>query len=193
MAIVTLPDEHKTIHDESAIRHHLAGIGIGYEHWQQAHAVADNAAAEEILATYAAEVERLKSLGGYVTADVIDISEKTPGLDVMLARFNREHWHDEDEVRFIIRGRGIFHIQPAEGPLTAIEVEPGDLITVPRGTRHWFDLCHDRNIRAIRLFQDPTGWTPYYTESGAERDCEPICFGPSYIPLESSSSKAGFE
>jgi 1,2-dihydroxy-3-keto-5-methylthiopentene dioxygenase len=117
-----------------------------------------------------------------VTADVIDVTAATPGLDAMLAKFSREHWHDEDEVRFIIQGRGIFHIHPRAGPVAAIEVESGDLIRVPRGTWHWFDLCADRRIRAIRLFQDPTGWTPRYTESGVDRDFEPACLGPAYVP-----------
>src|ERR1041385_8540053 len=57
-------------------------------------------------AAYAAEIEQLKARGGYVTADVIDVTDSTPGLDAMLAKFSTEHWHDEDEVRFIIRGRG---------------------------------------------------------------------------------------
>jgi len=192
MAIVSLPEKHKTIYDETAIREHLASIGIGYERWEPAHVVANDAPAEEILAAYAPEIEKLKALGGYVTADVIDVSPQTPGLEAMLAKFSREHWHEEDEVRFIIRGRGLFHIRPAEGPLTGVEVEPGDLLTVPRGTRHWFDLCADRDIRAIRLFQDAAGWTPYYTDSGAERGYEPACFGSSYIPLESSPSRAEF-
>lgn len=192
MAIVRLPDEHRTIHDETAIREHLTSIGIGYERWEPAHALANNAPSEEILAAYALEIEKLKSLGGYVTADVIDVSSQTPGLEEMLRKFNREHWHDEDEVRFIIRGRGLFHIRPAEGPLTGIEVGPGDLLTVPRGTHHWFDLCADRDIRAIRLFQDAIGWTPYYTDSGAERGYEPMCFGSSYIRHESSPSRAAF-
>jgi 1,2-dihydroxy-3-keto-5-methylthiopentene dioxygenase len=182
MAIVSLPDEQKTIHDEAAIRRHLASIGIGYERWQPAHVVADDAPPEEILAAYAVEIERLKSLGGYVTADVIDVSPSTIGLDEMLTKFSREHWHDEDEVRFIIRGRGLFHIYPEHGPLTAIEVEPGDLLSVPRKTRHWFGLCADRHIRAIRLFRDQGGWVPHYTESGAEDRYQPVCFGPSDIP-----------
>ena len=100
----------------------------------------------------------------------------------MLAKFSREHWHDEDEVRFIVRGRGIFHIHPREGSVFALEVEAGDLIRVPRGTWHWFDLCSDRRIRAIRLFQDPSGWTPHYTDSGADKGFEPACFGRSYVP-----------
>jgi len=177
MAIVNLPNEQKTIYDEGEIRSHLASIGIGYERWHPAHEVADNAPPEEILAAYAKEIERLKSSGGYVTADVIDVNPNTPGLDEMLQKFRREHWHDEDEVRFIIRGRGLFHINPINGPLTAIEVGPGDLLSVPRGTLHWFGLCEDREIRAIRLFQDSAGWTPHYTESGAESVHQPLCFG----------------
>lgn len=192
MAIVRIPDAQKTIHDATAIRQHLAGIGIAYEQWQPEHVVADHAPADEILSAYSPEIEKLKSLGGYVTADVIDVNPQTPGLEAMLRKFNREHWHDEDEVRFIVRGRGLFHIRPAEGPLTGVEVEPGDLLMVPRGTLHWFDLCADRDIRAIRLFQAATGWTPYYTESGAERGYEPACFGLSYIRLESSPAKVEF-
>jgi len=103
----------------------------------------------------------------------------------MLAKFNREHWHNEDEVRFIIYGRGLFHIRPRAGPLTVIEVEASDLIRVPRGTWHWFDLCADRKIRAIRLFQDSAGWTPYYTDSGVDRKYQPVCLGPSYLPPRS--------
>ena len=107
---------------------------------------------------------------------------RTPGLEGMLARFNSEHWHDEDEVRFIVEGRGLFHIHPTHGPVFAIEVEAGDLIRVPKGTHHWFDLCADRRIRAIRLFQDPSGWTPHYTSSGVDRGFQPVCFGPRYFP-----------
>ena len=59
--------------------------------------------------------------------------------------------------------------------------EAGDLISVPRGTLHWFDLCADRRIRAIRLFQDSSGWTPHYTDSGVDANFQPVCFGSTYI------------
>jgi 1,2-dihydroxy-3-keto-5-methylthiopentene dioxygenase len=168
MAIVRIPEEGRTIVDPEAVRADLAGIGIGCERWSPAHEVAAEAPADEILAAYTAEIDRLKAGGGYVTADVIDVTPQTPGLEAMLEKFRREHWHDEDEVRFIIRGSGIFHVRPREAAVRAIEVGPGDLIRVPRGTWHWFDLCESRQIRAIRLFQDPAGWTPHYTRSGAE-------------------------
>ena len=182
MAIVRFPDEDRTLTDAEEVRSHLAGLGIDYERWDTARDVLPEAPADAVLAAYAPEVEKLKAAGGYVTADVIDVKPQTPGLEAMLAKFSREHWHDEDEVRFIVKGRGVFHIHPREGRVVAIEVGAGDLIRVPRGTWHWFELCADREIRAIRLFQDPSGWTPQYTESGVDRGYEPVCLGPAYLP-----------
>lgn len=181
MAIVTIPDENRTIIDHESIAGYLAGIGIDYERWDSSRVIAPNAAADEVLAAYSKEIEALKAQGGYITADVIDVNAQTPGLDAMLAKFNREHWHDEDEVRFIIQGRGVFHIHPPDGAVVSIEVEAGDLIRVPRGTWHWFNLCESREIRAIRLFQDPAGWAPNYTETGVDGKYQPVCFGHPYV------------
>jgi 1,2-dihydroxy-3-keto-5-methylthiopentene dioxygenase len=181
MATLRVPEENRTVTEFGAVRVYLAGIDIDYMRWEPAQAVPANAPAAEVLTAYSAEIDHLKAQGRYVTVDVIDVSPTTPGLEAMLNRFNSEHWHDEDEVRFIIEGRGLFHIRPWQGPVVSITVEAGDLIRVPRGTRHWFDLCQERRIRAIRLFQDPSGWTPHYTQSGADKDYQPVCFGPSYL------------
>ena len=185
MAVLTIPEQQRTLTDSTEIKEYLAACGIDYEQWAPAHPVAIDATPEQILKAYSDEIEKLKARGGYVTADVIDVSPSTTGLDEMLAKFNREHWHDEDEVRFIIAGRGLFHIHPNDGPVIGIEVAAGDLIRVPRGTWHWFNLCADRRIRAIRLFQDKAGWTPHYTESGVDSDFVPVCFGASYVPAAS--------
>lgn len=182
MAIVKIPDENRTLSETAEIVAYLASIGIDYERWELKHMSESSPSSEAILAAYGAEIARLKHSGRYVAADVIDVTPGTPNLEAMLAKFSQEHWHDEDEVRFIIRGRGLFHIRPRRGRLTAIEVEAGDLIRVPSGTWHWFDLCGDRTIQAIRLFQDPSGWTPHYTHSGVERSHQPLCLGASYLP-----------
>lgn len=184
MATVRIPDQNVTLTEHDEIKAYLAGIGIGYDVWKSVHDLDKASSNEAILESYAAEIEQLKAEGGYVTADVINVFPDTPGLDAMLAKFSREHWHDEDEVRFITEGRGIFHIRPKEGDVVAIQVEEGDLIRVPAGTWHWFDLCEEKRIRAIRLFQDPTGWTPHYTDSGVDSGYMPLCFGLSFIPSE---------
>ena len=189
MAVLRIPDENRSIKEYDGIRKFLANIGIDYERWECLEDISNETSSEQILSAYAKQINELKRRGGYVTADVIDVNPNTPGLDSMLAKFNIEHRHEEDEVRYIIDGRGLFHILPQNSPVSAIEVEAGDLIRGPRGTLHWIDLCVDRRIRAIRLFQDTSGWTPHYTHSGVDKKYEPVCWGPWYIPPQSSAAK----
>jgi len=179
MAVLRFPDTDRTIENESEILAELAALGIDYERWDLSRVGADSTA-EAVLTAYADEIEELKRRGGYQMADVIDVYPETPGLDAMLARFDKEHTHAEDEVRFILAGRGIFFLNIA-GRVASVEVGPGDMLRVPRGTTHWFTLCEDRRIRTVRWFQDTTGWTPYYTGSGVDQGYQPLCFGPAYL------------
>ena len=184
MALLKIPEEDKSLTEQAEVTAFLAERGIEYER-MGAMPTPEDASADALLAAYSSKIDDLKARGAYITADVIDVNAETPGLDAMLKKFSSEHWHDEDEVRLIVEGRGLFHIHPPGQPVFAIEVEAGDLIRVPRGTHHWFDLCGERRIRAIRLFQDRSGWTPHYTESGADAKFQPLCFGPSYLPAAS--------
>ncbi len=179
MAVLRYPSEDRVVENESEIRADLAALGIDYERWDLSRVAAD-ASAEDVLAAYVAEIEAMKQRGGYVTADVIDVNPQTPNLDTMLARFDKEHTHSEDEVRFILAGRGIFFLHLGER-VVSVEVGPGDMLRVPRGTTHWFTLCEDRRIRAIRWFQQTSGWTPEYTNSGVDKSHQPLCFGPVYF------------
>jgi len=179
MAVLRFPKENLQVNSEPEIREALAPLGVDYERWNLDR-VPPDASADEVLGAYADEIEEMKRRGGYVTADVIDVNPGTPHLDAMLARFDKEHTHDEDEVRFILSGRGIFFLH-INGRVASVEVGPGDMLRVPRGTTHWFTLCEDRRIRAIRWFQDTAGWTPHYTESGVDKGYQPLCFGPAYL------------
>jgi len=181
MARIRIQDENREITDVQEIRDFLKPFGIWYEKWDVAGRIGPEATNEEILTAYAPEIERLKEAGNFVTADVINVSPATPNLDVMLAKFAKEHTHSEDEVRFTVRGSGVFHIHPENGPVFGIQVESGDLVNVPHGTQHWFDLCNDRTIRCIRLFQDQSGWTPHYVENSLHEKYSPVCLGPAYV------------
>jgi len=171
--------EDRRVESVPEIRAELAVLGIDYERWRLDRVSAD-ASAAEVLAAYSDEIEEMKLRGGYVTADVIDVNPETPDLDAMLAKFDKEHTHSEDEVRFILAGRGIFFLVLDER-VASVEVGPGDMLRVPKGTKHWFTLCEDRRIRAIRWFQDTAGWTPHYTGSGVDEGYQPVCFGPAYL------------
>ncbi len=175
----------RVIEDADDIRSFLLPHGIHYDRWPVEGRIDRDATQEEILAAYAPEVEALMKSGGYITADVVNVTPEVPNLQEMLNKFNQEHRHAEDEVRFIVKGRGIFYINPENGdPVFSIEIEEGDLINVPAGTKHWFDLCADRTIRAIRLFREKAGWTPMYTGDGIASGYQPLCFSPSPIAIK---------
>lgn len=184
MAVVIIPDQKRTLESPTEIAAFLAPFGIVHQRWPLEERVDPNAAQDAILAAYKEEIEVLKKQGGYVTADVISVNPETPNLDALLEKFRKEHTHSEDEVRFILKGRGLFHIRPENGPVFAIQIEAGDLINVPKDTKHWFDLCDDRTIRAIRLFQDMTGWTPHYVADATHTRYAPVCWGPTQVKAD---------
>lgn len=186
MAHVHIPESNRDIAEPTEISSFLGQFGIIYERWNVEREISPDADQEQILAAYKPEIDRVAARGGYVTADVINVSPDTPGLQMMLDKFNKEHRHDDDEVRFCVKGRGVFYINPVTHPVFSISVEAGDLISVPAGTRHWFELCTDRCIRAVRLFVDKSGWTPHYVDGGVHAGFEPVCWGTSYIPRKTA-------
>jgi 1,2-dihydroxy-3-keto-5-methylthiopentene dioxygenase len=190
MATITIQDENRTLTDINEVRDFLQPFGIWYEKWDVEGRIGSDATNEEILEAYGEEIDQLKQQGGFVTADVINVTADTPGLDEMLAKFSKEHTHSEDEVRFTVEGQGVFHIHPDNGPVFAVHVAGGDLINVPAGTKHWFDLCEDRAIRCIRLFQDPSGWTPHYVDNPVHEGYSHVCFGPNYISKQEAANSA---
>jgi 1,2-dihydroxy-3-keto-5-methylthiopentene dioxygenase len=173
MTAIRLHPDNRHIEAPAEMVRFLEGEGLVYRHWDVSklrgdlrdnYALADTEKAE-ILATFNSDLEQLKAEGGYVTADIVVLWEKTPDLEILLGKFSREHHHTEDEVRFVVDGHGIFTIRGRSGRYFEVTVGPGDLITVPAGTRHWFTLAEDRRIKCIRLFQDPSGWAAIYDET----------------------------
>ncbi|MDE2180794.1 MAG: cupin domain-containing protein [candidate division NC10 bacterium] len=173
MATLRLRPDNRPIQAPAEMASLLEGEGLIYRNWDVSKlrgGLRDNyalAEAEkaEILATFKEEVESLKAEGGYVAADIVVLWEKTPDLETLLDKFSREHHHSEDEVRFVVDGHGVFTIRGRSGRYVELTVGPGDLITVPAGTRHWFTLAEDRRIKCIRLFQDPSGWAAIYDDA----------------------------
>jgi 1,2-dihydroxy-3-keto-5-methylthiopentene dioxygenase len=107
-------------------------------------------------------LDELRTRRGYVTQDEVALRPDTPNLDGILAKFDPEHLHTDDEVRFVLEGEGIFDIRSNDERWMRVIVEAGDLIVVPAGKNHRFELTNKRAIRCARLFKDQSGWTPVY-------------------------------
>ncbi|KAF1054679.1 MAG: Acireductone dioxygenase [Stenotrophomonas maltophilia] len=141
----------------------LAELGVRFERWQANAPIAPGASQDEVIAAYQHEIQRLKDEQGYVTVDVVSLSADHPQKDELRAKFLDEHRHGEDEVRFFVAGRGLFTLH-VEDHVYAVLCEKNDLISVPAGTRHWFDMGERPHFVAIRLFNNPEGWVAKFTD-----------------------------
>lgn len=113
-------------------------------------------------AGYQPPIDELKGEAGYVEQDQVALSPETPDLEGICAKFLDEHSHDEDEVRFVLEGEGVFDIRSGDDRWMRVMVEAGDLIVVPAGRYHRFFLTEKKAIRCVRLFKDASGWVPHY-------------------------------
>ena len=77
MAIVRIPEQGRTLKTRDAVTEYLAGINIEYQVWEPEHPTSPSAPAEEILQVYKKEIDALKARGGYVTADVINVTNRS--------------------------------------------------------------------------------------------------------------------
>lgn len=151
-----------TTEDGERIAKELAGHDIRFERWSTDAELAPDADQESVLSVYADDVARLKHESGFVTADVIGLTPDHPEKNALRAKFLDEHRHSEDEVRFFVRGEGIFYLH-LDDKVYVVGCAAGDLISVPAGTRHWFDMGPNPDFTAIRLFTDTQGWVAYFT------------------------------
>lgn len=170
MAILSIPDKNITITDPKAIRQFFNDRNLYFDQWHCDVTFDDNATQDEILEAYAKDLGPFMERGGYQTADVINMRPGMEGYDAIRAKFLSEHIHTEDEIRFFVDGQGIFWFNMETEPVFNLLCERGDLISVPAGTKHWFDAGASRPfVKAIRIFIDMSGWVPHYTESKVEQ------------------------
>jgi len=172
MAKLVFKKSGKVIDNEKEIKEFLNKYGVIFDNWG-VDRLPENLRKnyqltpeeeQEIINAYKEELDKLKKEKGYITEDIVILSENTPNLEVLLDKFKREHHHIDDEVRFVVDGSGIFPIK-IDGEIVEIHVGPGDLIVVPAGARHWFELDDSRKIKCIRVFKTPDGWEAIYNEN----------------------------
>ena len=144
------------------IANKLGEAGIRFERWSADRNLSPDASDEAITAAYGKEIGRLISERGYQSCDVVSMNPDHPQKEAFRRKFLAEHTHSEDEVRFFVRGKGLFVIHK-DGKVYSMLCEQDDLISVPANTRHWFDMGPNPSFTAIRLFNNPDGWVANFT------------------------------
>ena len=159
---------HVSTRDHSAMAAELAKIGVRFEQWEAAQPIAPGASSDDVMAAYRGDIDRLVAENGFNTVDVVSIAPDNPNREAMRAKFLDEHFHKEDEVRFFVAGAGQFTLH-VDGRVYEILCEAGDLIGVPDGTTHWFDMGESPHFVAIRFFTEPDGWVGHFTGTDIAR------------------------
>jgi len=172
--LIVHPDDDPTstlvdTSDVEAITGALAALGVEFEQWATPAHLAPGAGQDEVLAAYADDVARIFAAGGYITVDVArlvrgdeDDAAWAEKASASRARFLAEHTHADDEVRFFVEGGGGFYLR-IDSRVHIVCCEAGDLLLVPAGTRHWFDMGADPAFTAIRFFRIAEGWVGEFT------------------------------
>lgn len=167
MAEIRIRNTDERIVGEDNVRSFLEKQGVIYEHWNPSKLRADlqekfllsDDEKQEILDTFNEEITDLVARRGYLTWDVITLSEATPNLEELLKKFENVHTHTEDEVRAITAGQGIFIIKGSDDVgYFDVELVAGDVISVPEHVPHFFTLMENKQIVAVRLFIETEGW-----------------------------------
>ncbi|MBK1841765.1 cupin domain-containing protein [Azospirillum sp. YIM B02556] len=143
--------------DPVLIAGHLVHSGILYERWAADTPLPASTDGGDVLRVYAGPIARLKEARGFRAVDVVRITPRTENVATLRAKFLDEHIHDEDEARFFVEGAAAFYIH-LEGRVFRVVCEAGDLLSIPAGTPHWFDMGASPRFTAIRFFGRPDGW-----------------------------------
>lgn len=167
MAEIVIRNTNERITGEENVREFLNNQEVVYEHWnmeklptalQENFKLSDDDK-KRILDIFDEEIRDLAARRGYKIWDVITLSESTPNIEDLLKKFEEVHTHSEDEIRAIVGGKGIFIIKGSDDVgYFNVELEPGDVISVPENTPHFFTLMENKQIIAVRLFIEENGW-----------------------------------
>ena len=158
-ATVALLSRHE---DGDEIAEALSEVGVRFERWPTRADIVAGADPDAVLEAYDAEIRALSDAEGYRSADVVSMAPDHPDKATMRTKFLDEHTHAEDEVRFFVDGAGLFTLHVGE-KVYEVLCERGDLIGVPAGTKHWFDMGPNPAFVAVRLFTSPDGWAADFT------------------------------
>ena len=159
------PDTHLlATSDRAQMAAELARIDVAFEQWEASQAVQPGDPPEAIMAAYRDDIDRLVEANGFRSVDVVSIAPDNPQREAMRAKFLDEHFHKEDEVRFFVAGSGLFTLHVGD-KVYELLCEAGDLVSVPDGMTHWFDMGPEPSFVAIRFFTEPDGWVGHFTGS----------------------------
>ncbi|MGY2233069.1 1,2-dihydroxy-3-keto-5-methylthiopentene dioxygenase [Pseudomonas tolaasii] len=162
--IATADTPNKVLTHFDDIASTLAEHGVRFERWQPA-PIEKGASDADIIAAYQPQIDAL----GYRSVEVVRITSDHPQKDEGRAGFLGERRYSEDEVRFFVAGQGLFSLHVGDY-VYAVRCEKNDLLVIPAGLAHWFDMGENPHFVTLRPFNSAQGSVPEFTGDALSRD-----------------------
>jgi 1,2-dihydroxy-3-keto-5-methylthiopentene dioxygenase len=162
---LTTPDTpNKVLTHFDDIQSTLAEKGVRFERWQPG-ALEKGASEAQMIAAYQSQIEAL----GYAHVKVISLTGEHPQKDALPAERLSEHTCREDQAQCIIAGQGLFSLRIGDY-VYGVRCEKNDLLIVPAGMPHWFDMGENPHFVALHIFNTAEGSVPTLTGNDIARD-----------------------
>ena len=162
--IATPGTPNKVLTHFDDIQSTLAEQGVRFERWQPA-PIEKGASAAQMIAAYQPQIDAL----GYANVEVVSVTGDHPHKATLPVERVSEHTCREDQARFFIAGQGLCSLRIGDY-VYGVRCEKNDLLIVPAGTPHWFDMGENPYFVALHLFNTAEGSAPTLTGNDIARD-----------------------
>ncbi|KAF7906296.1 hypothetical protein EAF00_000575 [Botryotinia globosa] len=118
------------------------------------------------------QLEKIAATRGYTNRDELGVSPETigPAFEALCKKFFMEHLHQDEEVRYFLKGVGYFDVRNAKDERVRIKAEAGDLLVLPAGIYHRFTLDEANYGGVLRLFEDHPKWEALNRSAETDQD-----------------------
>ncbi|MQA55786.1 acireductone dioxygenase [Pseudomonas piscis] len=130
----------------------LAEQGIAIERWPHATRIEPGASQEQVLGAFQAQLDPLMSQRGHASLEVLSRKGSYADIDGSLPEEQRL---DDDAALLLLAGRGLLYLH-IDDYVYGLVCERHELVSLPAGTAHWFDMGEQPDLVAIRLFGGKT-------------------------------------
>ncbi|KAK6201390.1 Acireductone dioxygenase ARD family [Scheffersomyces amazonensis] len=124
---------------------------------------------------YVETIEELNEIAkerNYKNRDVVKLNlaafkNDLNAYNAKMAQFYKEHYHEDEEIRYIVDGEGYFDVRNKGDKWIRAKLSRHDLLILPAGIYHRFTLSNDlKEVEAIRLFKDEPKWEAINRDTG---------------------------
>ncbi|GIZ13310.1 acireductone dioxygenase [Pseudomonas sp. NCCP-436] len=150
---------HKVLNHAEDITSTLAAAGIGYQRLELPATLHPGCAQEAFDAACGPWLQALMAREGYVRQELFNLQRRDPQRLELRARYLDEQLQEAASAWLFVGGFAQLGLHVGEQVFLLLG-ERGDLLSLPAGTRHWFDLGEEPHALVLRLSAGEQAPTP---------------------------------